>query len=121
MTTIFDFGPNDGEARKAFLAQDAERRAQELRDLISPEAVQARAAAEQAQRAAHEQLIAEQHEAKLRDKIRWSYVAANGSETGFADAYPALRAAHVQAQTLANVDQGGDIVDKFIAKMNGGN
>jgi hypothetical protein len=120
MKTIFDFGPNDVEGRKAFLAEDAAKRKQEIADLISPERIAADAAAEQARRNAQQAQIVAQHEAALRDKLKWSYVAANGSEAGFADAYPALRAAHVQAQTLANVDQGGDIVDRFI-RANGGN
>lgn len=118
--TIFDF-VNDDAGRKAFLQAEREQRAQELRDLISPEAIAARAAAEKAQRDSAVAAQEATQEAKLRDKVRWAYVAANGSDAGFEVAYPALRARHVEAETLAHVGEAGDIVDRFIAKMNGGN
>ena len=57
------------------------------------------AAAQQAQTQAEQ----DAHEKSLREALRSAYVEANGSEAGFGDAYPRLRAAHVEAQTLAHV------------------
>ncbi len=45
----------------------------------------------------------EKHEQALKASLKESYVKANGSEFGFAEAFPRLRAAHVEAQTLANL------------------
>ncbi len=44
------------------------------------------------------------NETSLRAALKESYTKANGgSEFGFAESYPRLRAAHVEAETLANV------------------
>ncbi len=44
------------------------------------------------------------HETELKAALKTAYTKANGgSEIGFTEAYPRLRSAHVEAQTLANV------------------
>jgi hypothetical protein len=44
------------------------------------------------------------NENALREALKASYTKANGgSDFGFEDVYPRLRAAHVEAETLANV------------------
>lgn len=52
------------------------------------------------QQQAQTQADQEAHEQSLREALKAAYIAANGSESGFVDAYPRLRAAHVEAQTL---------------------
>ena len=60
-------------------------------------------AAQAEQQQAQAQGEQDAHEKSLREALRSAYVEANGSEAGFGDAYPRLRAAHVEAQTLAHV------------------
>jgi hypothetical protein len=78
-------------------AGDAERKA-----LNERAAANFRAAENERQRvAAQDAQVA--HEQALREALRQSYIQANGAEFGFAEAFPRLRAAHVEAQTLANL------------------
>jgi hypothetical protein len=120
MATIFDFTMDD-EGRKNFLRQDAARRRKAIEDALSPEVLAAEQQAAQAMRDAEDAQRAAVHEAALRDSIRYSYMVANGSETGFEAAYPGLRAQYVAQRTLANViDTGSDTVSRFIARMNEG-
>ena len=61
---------------------------------------QATQAEQQQAQAQGEQAATEQ---SLREALKAAYIQANGNEAGFSDAYPRLRAAHVEAQTLANL------------------
>ena len=81
---------------------DAERRRfyAERKALNERAAANFRAAENERERvAAQDAQVA--HEQSLREALRQSYIAANGSEFGFTEQYPKLRAAHVERETLA--------------------
>ncbi len=94
-----------GELRAARLAkEDAERQrfAAERKALNERAAANFRAA-ENERDSVQAQANQEAHEQALREALKASYIQANGSEFGFTEAWPRLRAAHVEAQTLANL------------------
>jgi hypothetical protein len=103
--------------RKEALAEEKRQKEAFLKEIISPER---QAADQEAQRVQAEALAAEK-EAQFRQSVLDSYIAANGSDHGFNDAWPSLRAELVKQRTIANVGNAAtspDPVTRFIERVN---
>lgn len=101
---------------KDFVAKLSDKARKNERELIERAAANHEAAEAERQHAAEVARIVE-HEATLKAALRASYVAANGTATGFEIHYPRLRSAYVEQQALANVQvepATANYAEKFI-------
>ncbi len=107
------------EERKEVLAQEKRDREALFKDLIF-NAPQRQAEAEQTKQREAEQAATEK-EVLFKQAVRESFIAANGSELGFNEAWPSLRTEIVAQRTLANVGNKAaspDPITRFIEQVN---
>ncbi len=113
---FFDMAP---EEQKATLAEEKKQRETMFKDLIEG-APQRKAEADAARRQEVEAQAAEK-ETLFKAAVLDSYIAANGSDTGFAEAWPTLRAQIVEQRTIENVGNKAaspDLVTRFLQQVN---
>jgi phage protein D len=104
------------EERAAARAQHQKDKAAYFADIIknAPQ----RAEEEKQAKLAEETKQAAEQEALFKASVRESYIAANGSDTGFNDAWLSLREEIVRQRTIANVGNKTDLVDRYLEKRN---
>ncbi len=105
--------------RKQAIEQEKKQREDLFSDLIenAPRRAEEESQAQIAEAAAQ----TAEKEALFKTSVRESFIAANGSEWGFENAWPALRAQIVEQRTLANVGNkaaSSDLVTRFIEQAN---
>ncbi len=100
-------------------AQEMEQRQKVFTELLEGAKVRGvEMAAESAAQAAAQRVDAEE---ERKAQALHFYIEVNGSADGFDTAWPELRYQMVKSQVLAKLDaklNGGDLVDKYIAKRN---
>jgi hypothetical protein len=112
----FEMTPQE---QKEALAQERRDKEAFFKDLID-NAPKRQAEEDEAKRVEAE-IQAADKEVAFKQTVLESYIAANGSEWGFEAQWPELRAEIVKQKTLLNVGNvvvTGDVVDRFIARMN---